>query len=119
MRVISTWCKKRGLGKTTKRIVWRSQAAREACNRTRSTSHSSCPLRAVVGAAQTRARQYRGYVWPLDDGREYLLAGASEVLRTNVLLDHGACHRGCLVQIIGASTVKAASCVSWHSGLSS
>ena len=45
-------------------------------------------LCATVGAAQARARQYRGYVQPLDDGREYL--GASEVLHINVLLDLGA-----------------------------
>ena len=69
-------------------------------------------LCAVVGAAQTRARQYRGYVQLLEDGREYLFAGASKVLHTSVLLDHGACHRGCLVQIIGASTVGGASIVS-------
>ena len=59
----------------------------------------------IVGAAQTRARQNRGHVQSLDDGQEYLLACAIEVLHINVLFDHGACHRGCLVQVIGASTV--------------
>ena len=59
------------------------------------TRHES--LCAVVGAAQTRVRQYRGCVQPLDDGREYLLAGANEVNHINVPLVHGACHRGGLV----------------------
>ena len=74
-------------------------------------------LCAFVGAAQTRARQYRGYVQPRDDGREHP-RGANEVLHINVLLDHGACRRGCLVLIIGASTVRGA-CLSWHSRKSS
>ena len=43
----------------------------------------------VVVAA--RVRQNRGYDHTLDDGREYLLAGANEVLHTTVLLDHGGC----------------------------
>ena len=49
------------------------------------------------------------FVQTLDDGREYLLVGAREAHHINVLLGCGACHRGCLVQIIGASTVRGTS----------
>ena len=49
----------------------------------RATDLGQLPVRHVrlcvnVGATQTRARQNRGHVHPLDGGRECLLAGANE-----------------------------------------
>ena len=87
----------------------RDDASREVCNRTRSTfpvvMYASAPLLA-------RPRPVPDSIVAMSS--LLIMAESISLLVPvkNVLLDHGARRGGCLVQTLGASTVRGASCVS-------